>query len=146
MLFVPGVNQSVMVSPPIAMDDVFRLHLTPDYCLQHDSSIIWNNLCIDFPLRLKIPKTMVLPCVPLSRFPFIRRSPMNALTMNSKPIELDFFHNLIYQIGLYIYSDVGMWLSLVEHSVRDAGVGGSNPLIPTISNFRSGMGKASIHR
>jgi hypothetical protein len=25
-----------------------------------------------------------------------------------------------------------MWLSLVEHSVRDAGVGGSNPLIPTI--------------
>ena len=28
---------------------------------------------------------------------------------------------------------VGTWLSLVEHSVRDAGVGGSNPLVPTIS-------------
>ena len=27
---------------------------------------------------------------------------------------------------------VGEWLSLVEHSVRDAGVGGSNPLFPTI--------------
>ncbi len=27
---------------------------------------------------------------------------------------------------------VGTWLSLVEHSVRDAGVGGSNPLVPTI--------------
>ncbi len=26
---------------------------------------------------------------------------------------------------------VGKWLSLVEHSVRDAGVGGSNPLFPT---------------
>ena len=26
-----------------------------------------------------------------------------------------------------------MWLSLVEYSVRDAGVGGSNPLIPTIN-------------
>jgi hypothetical protein len=25
----------------------------------------------------------------------------------------------------------GKWLSLVEHSVRDAGVGGSNPLFPT---------------
>ena len=25
-----------------------------------------------------------------------------------------------------------MWLSLVEHCVRDAGVGGSNPLTPTI--------------
>ena len=26
---------------------------------------------------------------------------------------------------------IGKWLSLVEHSVRDAGVGGSNPLFPT---------------
>ena len=29
---------------------------------------------------------------------------------------------------------VGKWLSLVEHSVRDAGVGGSNPLFPTKIN------------
>jgi hypothetical protein len=27
---------------------------------------------------------------------------------------------------------VGEWLSLVEHLVRDQGVGGSNPLSPTI--------------
>ncbi len=26
---------------------------------------------------------------------------------------------------------VGAWLRLVEHRVRDAGVGGSNPLAPT---------------
>ena len=26
---------------------------------------------------------------------------------------------------------VGTWLSLVEHSVRDAGVAGSNPVVPT---------------
>ena len=26
---------------------------------------------------------------------------------------------------------VGMWLSLVEYSLRERGVGGSNPLIPT---------------
>ena len=32
------------------------------------------------------------------------------------------------EIQLY---QVGTWLSLVEHSVRDAGVGGSNPLVPT---------------
>ena len=34
----------------------------------------------------------------------------------------------------YIFSlhDVGEWLSLVEHLVRDQGVGGSNPLSPTI--------------
>jgi len=29
-------------------------------------------------------------------------------------------------------SEVGEWLSLVEHLVRDQGVGGSNPLSPTI--------------
>ena len=34
---------------------------------------------------------------------------------------------------------IGMWLSLVEHSVRDAGVGGSNPLIPTIQFKKEGL-------
>ena len=29
---------------------------------------------------------------------------------------------------------VGEWLSLVEHLVRDQGVGGSNPLSPTIKS------------
>ena len=31
----------------------------------------------------------------------------------------------------------GKWLSLVEHSVRDAGVGGSNPLFPTINPLKT---------
>src|SRR3954447_13548036 len=36
-------------------------------------------------------------------------------------------------------SQVGAWLSPVEHCVRDAGVAGSNPAAPTIlSRFRSG--------
>jgi hypothetical protein len=30
-------------------------------------------------------------------------------------------------------SKVGVWLSLVEHRVRDAGVAGSNPATPTTS-------------
>ncbi len=30
---------------------------------------------------------------------------------------------------------VGEWLSLVEHLVRDQGVGGSNPLSPTNLEF-----------
>ena len=36
------------------------------------------------------------------------------------------------------YSNVGAWLSLVERSVRDREVGGSNPLAPTnhINNLR----------
>lgn len=28
--------------------------------------------------------------------------------------------------------NIGMWLSLVEHYVRDVGAAGSNPVIPTI--------------
>ncbi len=31
-----------------------------------------------------------------------------------------------------LLNEIGAWLSLVEHRVRDAGVGGSNPLAPTI--------------
>lgn len=38
---------------------------------------------------------------------------------------------------------IGEWLSLVEHLVRDQGVGGSNPLSPTIlaiaQNFESNL-------
>ena len=34
---------------------------------------------------------------------------------------------------------VGVWLSLVEHCVRDAGVGGSNPLTPTIFSFKNSI-------
>ena len=33
------------------------------------------------------------------------------------------------------FHSVGEWLSLVEHLVRDQGVGGSNPLSPT--NYRN---------
>ncbi len=38
---------------------------------------------------------------------------------------------------VYHLSIVGAWLSPVEHSVRDAEVGGSNPLAPT-TNHRFG--------
>src|SRR5208282_6663246 len=37
-------------------------------------------------------------------------------------------------VAAVLHSSVGEWLSLVEHLVRDQGVGGSNPLSPTISN------------
>jgi hypothetical protein len=37
---------------------------------------------------------------------------------------------------LQIKQYVGEWLSLVEHLVRDQGVGGSNPLSPT-NNFNA---------
>ena len=35
----------------------------------------------------------------------------------------------------------GMWLSLVEHYVRDVGAAGSNPVIPTITSVLIGFKK-----
>ena len=49
-----------------------------------------------------------------------------------------FFSKAIWSLaglGRLLYkarSQVGVWLSLVEHRVRDAGVAGSNPATPTI--------------
>src|ERR1700692_4223163 len=37
----------------------------------------------------------------------------------------------VVPVVFVIQSSVGEWLSLVEHLVRDQGVGGSNPLSPT---------------
>ena len=37
----------------------------------------------------------------------------------------------VVPVVVVIQSSVGEWLSLVEHLVRDQGVGGSNPLSPT---------------
>jgi hypothetical protein len=37
----------------------------------------------------------------------------------------------VVPVASVIQSSVGEWLSLVEHLVRDQGVGGSNPLSPT---------------
>src|SRR4030088_1063921 len=39
----------------------------------------------------------------------------------------------VVPVVVVIQSSVGEWLSLVEHLVRDQGVGGSNPLSPTNS-------------
>ena len=44
-------------------------------------------------------------------------------------ISLDSLAVLHYIVGRF--DTDGMWLSLVEHLVRDQGVGGSNPLSPT---------------
>ena len=41
---------------------------------------------------------------------------------------------LLAQRRWMLAETVGEWLSLVEHLVRDQGVGGSNPLSPTISS------------
>src|SRR5579884_646910 len=44
--------------------------------------------------------------------------------------------------------NIGEWLSLVEHLVRDQGVGGSNPLSPTISfqQLAKSPGQEGLHK
>jgi hypothetical protein len=44
------------------------------------------------------------------------------------------------------YEFVGEWLSLVEHLVRDQGVGGSNPLSPTIIDERGHKLSNRLHQ
>ena len=55
-----------------------------------------------------------------------------SLELNVSPLE--FFVALTRSGDRLFLPCVGEWLSLVEHLVRDQGVGGSNPLSPTISN------------
>ncbi len=47
-----------------------------------------------------------------------------------------FFVDNPAQLLYYTIFFIGKWLSLVEHSVRDAGVAGSNPVFPTISQIK----------
>ncbi len=46
----------------------------------------------------------------------------------------------------FMVNIVGVWLSLVEHTVRDRGVAGSNPVTPTFNSlpFITGPHAASI--
>ncbi len=68
---------------------------------------------------------------------FIKSIEKNEKTF-SRYSSLDFPQDPCYCRFPYCYQvtdhrkGLGKWLSLVEHSVRDAGVGGSNPLFPTI--------------
>jgi hypothetical protein len=52
---------------------------------------------------------------------------------NSEEIAMLYLQSSFFSraANLACRSSVGEWLSLVEHLVRDQGVGGSNPLSPT---------------
>ena len=86
--------------------------------------------------RMTVPKTAVLP---------LHHSPAGtaaggprgeadeiaqACGQINAPTSLAEEKSLLYKRA----PQVGVWLSLVEHRVRDAGVAGSNPATPTISS------------
>ena len=48
------------------------------------------------------------------------------------------------RVTIAVHACVGAWLSLVEHSVRDRGVGGSNPLAPTFLSVRVSARRADF--
>jgi hypothetical protein len=78
MLLVSQINQIIIPSPSIGMNDTFQLYTPPDDGLKRLSSTteggplaMGNDFSIKFPLRLKMPKTIVLPNAPLPRLPLI---------------------------------------------------------------------------
>ena len=67
---------------------------------------------------------------------YLRADPCRYRCYNSVVEKLSANLQFLYTGGIFTRSvvsyPVGEWLSLVEHLVRDQGVGGSNPLSPTI--------------
>lgn len=53
MLFKAEVNEPIIASPSIGMDDAFKADTTPNYCLQRCFSAIGDDLCIDLPLAFE---------------------------------------------------------------------------------------------
>jgi hypothetical protein len=68
---------------------------------------------------------------------YLRADPCRYRCYNSAVEKPSANLQFLYTGGIFTRSvvsyPVGEWLSLVEHLVRDQGVGGSNPLSPTIS-------------
>ena len=83
--------------------------------------------------RMTVPKTVVLP---LHHSPAGPAFPKHSVRRrrSDTPSRFGMQHPLSALRGEAARPapTVGVWLSLVEHCVRDAGVGGSNPLTPTI--------------
>jgi hypothetical protein len=71
MFLVSQINQIIIPSPSIGMNDTFQLYTPPDDGLKRLSSTIRDDFSIKFPLRLKMPKTIVLPDAPRPRLPLI---------------------------------------------------------------------------
>ncbi len=60
-------------------------------------------------------------------------------TLTEKKKNSPCFHEpLTKSKDIVYFQKVGTWLSLVEHCIRDAGVAGSNPVVPT--NDVKGLG------
>lgn len=56
MLFVSKIDESVIPSPPIRVDDGFKIDTTSNNPLQRGSSAIWNDLSIHFPIAFEDAK------------------------------------------------------------------------------------------
>lgn len=56
MLSIPYINQAVIPSPAIGVDDAFKTDSAPNYLLQRRLRAIGDDLSIDTPLAFKDPK------------------------------------------------------------------------------------------
>jgi len=68
MLFIANINQAIIATPPIRMDDTLRTHLAPYYRLQRGFGAIWYDLGINFSSALKNAKDRRFTCCPTATF------------------------------------------------------------------------------
>ena len=72
---IAEIHQSVITTPVVVVDHHFGSHTTPYNRLQTGFGAVRHNLGMTRPLRLRRPKTGVLPEAPRPRLPLTRRAP-----------------------------------------------------------------------
>ena len=75
MFFIAKVNEAIVPSPAIRMNNAFEIYTTSNSRLQRGSPAIGNNFGEDFPVALKDTKNNCFAESPTATFSFMRRAP-----------------------------------------------------------------------
>lgn len=68
MLFIAYINQVIITTPTIRMNNTIRRHFASYYSLQRGFRAIWHDLSIDFPLSLENAKDGCFTCCASATF------------------------------------------------------------------------------
>jgi hypothetical protein len=75
MLSIADIDQTIVSTPAIRVDDAVERDTSPDNALQRGFAAVRYISVYTEPLRLKTPKTAVLPNAPRPRLPLTRLAP-----------------------------------------------------------------------
>ena len=53
VIFISQVNESIITSPSISVDDTFRIYASPDNLLQSGSPAIWDDFSVDLSVSFE---------------------------------------------------------------------------------------------